>query len=217
MTNIMPIGPLRPYDFKTIEALDLSQIANILLSAAFILFTQWLTHIILLKTPLYGKSDKRNPIYHIVAAISMSMMLFSFGWSMELIKGTVFLFLLLYASVCDIQTHEVKDFVSIMILLTAFIDIQLTNLPGMAISGLLAFVFLLICAIASGNRLGGADVKLSAACIFLLGLQKGFVSLIIGLLLAVVCNLLHNRKNKENKAFPLVPYLSFGFMVMYFF
>ena len=60
--------------------------------------------------------------------------------------------------------------------------------------------------------------KLSAACSFLLGFQRGMAGLVIGLLSAIICNLILNRKSKiKGKAFPLVPYLSVGFMVMYFF
>ena len=75
----------------------------------------------------------------------------------------------------------------------------------------------LIFAMVSGNRLGGADVKVSAACAFLLGFSKSIAGLVIGLFLAIICNIYFSHKNKtKGKAFPLVPYLSIGFMTAFF-
>lgn len=220
MTKIMPIGgPIRPIDFTKLEQADLVMLGNVLAFMLFIIFTQWLLDKVLKKgTPLYSKEDKKIPIYHIVTGILASMMLFSFGWSMELIKGTIFLIVLMCASVCDIQTHEVKDYLSIMLVLTGLIGVSLSDLPFMFGSGLVLFSFLFVCAILSKNKLGGADVKICGACAFALGFQRSIAGLIIGLFLSVVCNLILNRKSKtKDKAFPLVPYLSFGFMLMYFF
>ena len=147
----------------------------------------------------------------------MSSLLIAFGWSIEFIKGVIFLQILLYASVSDIQTHEVKDFVSVLIFITGFIGVALTDIPMMILSALAIGGILLICAMVSGNRLGGADVKLSAACVFLLGFSKSIAGLIIGLLVSVIANLIIQKRNKtKNQPFPLVPYLSIGFMLMYF-
>ncbi len=188
-----------------------------LIFSIYFIFSQLILSPILKRTPRYCKEDKKIPIYHILTAVISSMMLFFFGWSMEALRGTAFFLILMYASVCDIQTHEVKDFVSVMIVLVALIGIKITDLPLMFIAGVFVFTLLFISAVVSGNRLGGADVKLSAACAFLLGLQKSIAGLVIGLFLAVICNLILSRKEKTmGKAFPLVPYLSIGFTAMYF-
>ncbi len=219
MIKMVPFGGLiKPVDIGTFGNDDFIMIAKIMTFGIFIVFTQWLTGIMLKKSPLIDKNDEKIPIYHIVIAITVSMMLFTFGWSMDLVKGTAFLLILMFASVCDIQTHEVRDFVSVMIVLVALIGVEMTNLPTMLIGGCAIFAFLFVCAMVSGNRFGGADVKLSAACAFLLGFQKSILGLIIGLFLAVICNFIIERKSKiKEKPFPLVPYLSFGFMLMYFF
>ncbi len=219
MTKIMPIGgPIRPIDFSQFEQVDFVVLGRILVFALFVILTLRILKVVISKTPLGNKEDKKIPIYHIVTGAIVSTMLFSFGWSIELIKGTALLLILMYASVCDIQTHEVKDFVSVMIVLVALIGIEISELPAMLFSGLFLFIFLFVCAIASNNKLGGADVKISAACAFLLGFQKSITGLVIGLFLSVICNLIINRKSKtKGKAFPLVPYLSVGFMLMYFF
>ncbi len=189
-----------------------------LMYSLFAAFTQVFLKWTLKHTPKFDKKDKNIPIYHSCALVVVSMMLFFFGWSLDLLKGTALLMILMFASVSDIQTHEVKDFVSVMIVLTGLIGVSLFDLPLRALSGLCIFVFLFICAVLSKNKLGGADVKLSAACAFVLGLQRGVSGLIIGLFLAVICNLVISLKTKsKGKAFPLVPYLSIGFMLMYFF
>ncbi len=220
MTKIMPIGgPRIPIDFFEFEQADFIMLGKVLAFVLFIIFTQWLLDEVLKKgTPFYSKDDKKSPIYHIVIATVVSMMLFAFGWSMELIKGTAFLMILMCASASDIQTHEVKDHISVMLVLTGLIGVTLTDLPLMLMAGLIVFTFLLVCAVISKNKLGGADVKLCGACAFILGFQRSIAGLIIGLFLSVICNLIINRKSKtKDKAFPLVPYLSVGFMLMYFF
>ena len=220
MIKIMPIGdPIRLIDFTDFEQLDLLMLGRIISFVVFIIFTQWLLYKVLKSgTPMYRKEDKKLPIYHSVTATIVSMMFFSFGLSMELIKGTVFLMILMCASVSDIQTHRVKDYISVMIALTGLIGASLSELPIMVFAGLGIFSFLFICAMISGNKLGGADVKICGACAFLLGFQKSITGLVIGLFLAVICNLIINSRHKtKDKAFPLVPYLSCGFMLMYFF
>lgn len=177
---------------------------------------QFLTRLILKSTPNYRKDDKKIPIYHIVIAVTVSMMLFFFGLSMNLVKGILFVLTLLYASICDIQTHRVKDFVSVLLLVISFVGVGVTDIPKMLLSGLVIGLFMLICAMISKNKLGGADVKIATACAFLLGFSRSLGGLIIGLFSAVIINLILNRKTKT-KAFPLIPYLSVGFAVMYFF
>ncbi len=87
MTKIMPIGgPRIPIDFFEFEQADFILLGKVLAFVLFIIFTQWLLDKILKKgTPFYSKDDKKSPIYHIVTATVVSMMLFTFGWSMELI------------------------------------------------------------------------------------------------------------------------------------
>lgn len=65
------------------------------------------------------------------------------------------------------------------------------------------------------SSIGGADIKLSAACAFMLGTVQGMTGLMIGLILAVIINSIKNRK-KKHEGFPLIPYLAVGFMAAYF-
>ena len=218
---IQPIGPIRPISPERLMEFNSEDFVTTMLRLIciflFYLTIHKITKLIVSKTPGFQKESKKIPIYHCISIILVSSLLIAFGWSTELIKGIILLQILLYASVSDIQTHEVKDFVSVLIFITGFIGVTLTNIPMMLLSGFIIGGMLLICAMVSGNRLGGADVKLSAACAFLLGFSKSIAGLVIGLFLAIICNIYFSHKNKtKGKAFPLVPYLSIGFMAMYF-
>lgn len=218
---IQPIGPIRPISPERLMEFNPEEVITTIVKLAciflFYLAVHKISKVVISKTPGYNKESKKIPIYHCISIILVSSLLIVFCWSTELLKGIILLQILLYASVSDIQTHEVKDFVSVLIFITGFIGVTLSDIPMMLFSGLTIGGVLLICAMVSGNRLGGADVKLSAACAFLLGFSKSIAGLVIGLFLAIICNIYFSHKNKtKGKAFPLVPYLSIGFMAMYF-
>ena len=218
---IQPIGPIGFIPIERLTELNYEDILpNLLRLICIFLFyftIHKITKLIIRRTPGFQKENKKIPIYHCISIILVSSMQIAFGWSMELVKGIIFMLILLYASVSDIQTHEVKDFVSVLIFVIGFIGVISSEIPKMFLSGLAVGGMLLICAAVSRNRLGGADVKLSAACSVLLGFSKSIAGLIIGLFLAIICNIYFSHKAKiKGKAFPLVPYLSIGFMLMYF-
>ncbi len=218
---IQPIGPIKLVSFEQISNLNFQEVIYTLFIFISILLFYLVMHkiskLVISRTPGYKKDDEKVPIYHCFSIIAVSSLLMTFGWSMELIKGIIFLQILFYASVSDIQTHEVKDFVSVLIFVTGFIGINIIDIPMKLLGGFAIGGMLLICAMVSKNKLGGADVKISAACAFVLGFQKGIAGLIIGLFLAIICNIYFSHKSHtKGKAFPLVPYLSIGFMAMYF-
>ncbi len=216
--SIQQIGPIRPVMIEKTPALNLKSLSDFIFLMILLLVIYQISESVVRRTPGYTKKDIKIPIYQIICIIVVSSLQIGFGWSEELVKGIILLLISLYASVSDIQTHRVKDVASVMILITGFIGITVSEIPKHLFGGILIGGILFICAVASNNRIGGADVKLSAACSFLLGFQRGMAGLVIGLLSAIICNLILNRKSKiKGKAFPLVPYLSVGFMVMYFF
>ena len=214
---INPIGPIRLFNPESMSDIDMAMVFQIVISAILSLVVFKITQKVVSKTPGFQKEDKNIPIYYAVSCISMSSLLFFFGWSLEFIKGLIFMLTLLYASVSDIQTHSVSDVVSVIIFVTGFIGVTMTDLPLMLFSFIAVFGFLFICAMLSKNKLGGADVKLSAACAFLLGFEKGVIGLGIGLFLSIITNLIIEKvKKTKDQPFPLVPYLSIGYMLMYY-
>ena len=92
----------------------------------------------------------------------------------------------------------------------------LFGFPGMLLGGLFVFGMMLVVSLMGKEScIGGADIKLGGACAFALGIHGGIAGLITGLVLAVVINLLKG-KNTRQQSFPLVPYLSAGFLAAYF-
>ena len=175
-----------------------------------------LVKLIIKKTPEQKMKERDTTLCYLVASIVFVLMFSIFGWSAELIKGAVFFFILLYASLCDIQTRRVKDVVSVMIFISGFISISLSEMLSHTIGAFLVGGIMFVCALLSKNRLGGADVKITTASVFVLGTWNGIAGLVIGLILSVIITPIINRKKKlKEMSLPLVPYLSIGFMTMY--
>lgn len=139
-----------------------------------------------------------------------------FGCAVSTIRGIIFCLILLFASYSDIKTREADDYLHVMIALTAFIGRDVSDISGMMLSAvLITLPMLLVSIICKGRAIGGADIKLSAACAFLLGIERGVAGIVLGLTLGIIVNLIiQTRKNKE-EGFPLIPYLASGFMAAY--
>lgn len=133
------------------------------------------------------------------------------------IKGLILFFILLFASISDIKTHEVSDIFSILIVATALIGIPFEQLPGMFLSAIIITIPMFVIALFKPDGIGGADIKLTAASAFLLGIEKGLIFIILGLLLAVLCNIAFKKilKDQYKEPFALVPYLSVGFSIAF--
>lgn len=138
--------------------------------------------------------------------------------AMTVIKFLVFTALLFYASVSDIRKREVSDSVPVMIAITALIGITPAHLPGMLIAAAVITLPQLIVAILKPGSYGGADIKIMAACAFLLGLERGIAAMIIGLsaglLITTIIRLIQKKKITK-ESFPVVPYLAAGSLIAF--
>ena len=126
---------------------------------------------------------------------------------------------MLYASVMDIKTREVPDSVSVMLLILGLVDVSIKEIPQMLLGMVLVFMPQLISALINPSKaLGGADIKLSSAAAFLLGVQRGLFTLIVGLTLAVIAMPIIRkiRKLPKDQPFPLIPFISIGIVAGYF-
>ena len=97
-----------------------------------------------------------------------------FGLTTGLLKGLMLFFIYLYASVCDIRTRNVADAVSVCLILLGFVGTKAVSWIFGTAAALVVFLFMLGCAVFSGNKIGGADVKFIPACFFL---QQGAFAL----------------------------------------
>lgn len=164
----------------------------------------------------YKGNRKKAVLFFVgITALATLTLFCFFGCAATTIKGIIFCLLLVFSSYEDIRIRQCEDYVHLMIVIAAFIGTDMSALPNMILSALLIGGIMLITTAVTKSKLGGADIKLSAACVFLLGTVQGLIGLVIGLTLAVVINSVKNRKKKQ-KGFPLIPYLAVGFMTAYF-
>lgn len=120
-------------------------------------------------------------------------------------------FISLYASnVYKGNKKKAVLFFTVIAALTALSLFCFFGCAAITVSGIM-----LATAAVTKSSVGGADIKLSAACAFMLGTVQGITGLMIGLILAVIINSIKNRK-KKYEGFPLIPYLAVGFTAAYF-
>lgn len=93
----------------------------------------------------------------------------------------------------------------VLLLLIGLLEIQFV--PALLGLVLVPLPFLAAALFKEGS-MGGADIKLMAACGFIMGVQKGYMAMIAGLTLAVMIQKVYVRESE--KGFALVPYLSIG-------
>lgn len=163
----------------------------------------------------YGGSLR--PLMIIVPALVSILLPLRFGLGPELLQGVILCLALLYAAGADLRTREVPDCVSILIAVAALIGRQPSELPSMLLAALIITIPQLAAAILKPGCYGGADTKIMAACAFLLGLSRGLIAIIFGLLLAVIGTAIMRKIQKRSmkESFALVPYLSAGVLLAY--
>lgn len=166
-------------------------------------------------------SNEKDAVEYVPLILSMAVGLILpviYGISLMTVKGMILALVLLYASISDLKTRKVSDFVFVMILILAFVGFEIANLPSMLVGAAVVFIPQFSLALARpGRACGGADLKISTALAFMLGAEKGIFALVFGMFFAVTVMTIYNKvKAKSQKeAFPLVPFLSIGAMLAY--
>ena len=132
------------------------------------------------------------------------------------LKGLLLCLPLGYGAYADIRTREIPDTVPVLILLAGLIGFSpLFSVMGLLVTGLP----FLIAALCSGNGIGGGDIKLAAACGFVLGAWGGILQIILGLALAIIYAVVRaavsGMKIERKARIPLAPFLGVGGMLSY--
>ena len=128
----------------------------------------------------------------------------------------IFLFcVFFYASYGDIKTHEADDFIHIIVLAVALIGKSAEQMPAALFSAIGLGGILLLVAFIPGTNVGGADIKFVAASAFLTTFEGGLLGLGIGTLAALLFNSPFSKKEGAGKGFPMLPYLSCSYMIVY--
>ena len=160
----------------------------------------------------YGTRSVWNILLPILISAALCL---RFHDPMTIIKGLLYSTILLWAANTDIHTHHASDCCSVMIAICALIGIDTKDLPVMLFGAVFCFLpQILVNMILPERAVGGADIKISTACGFLLGVTRGAAGLTLGLVFSVICSLI-TRKRKDEKL-PLIPYLAAGFIPAYF-
>lgn len=158
-----------------------------------------------------GSKKKTAVVFTVTAVLTMAALLCFFGASAKAARGGVMCIIMLCAAFEDIKTRECGDFLSVMLGITGIIGKE----PKELFLSVFAFVgivlILLISSAITKNGIGGGDVKFAGAVSLVLGFFNTAAALVLGLLAAVIVN-----KLKNQKSFPLLPYLTPAFMTAYF-
>lgn len=213
---IQPIIPRMPVNPQLFRSEMMVKILSCTLFLVVVGMTAFL--ISLYASKRFQSEKKKTALIFIGISLAISaLLLYFFGCVVSAVQGTLFCLILLFSSFSDIKTRESDDYLAVMIALTAFIGIKVSEIPGMLLSAvLITLPILLISIICNGKSIGGADIKLSAACAFLLGITKSFLGLITGLTLGIIVNIIIQTRKDKAEGFPLIPYLAAGFMAAYF-
>lgn len=210
---ILPTLPILPPKISAETAMLIFNVMSFLMLAGITAF------LLSLYAAKRWKGDKtKTALAFVLITVSVTFLLLCFfGFAMSTVKGILLCLILLFSSYSDIRIREANDYIHIMIALTAFIGREPSDIPAMLLSSILIILPMLIpVIICKGKAIGGADVKLSAACTFLLGISRGIVGLMAGLTIVVLANLIIQTRKNQAEGFPLIPYLAVGFMAAYF-
>lgn len=161
-----------------------------------------------------GDKKKTAFCFAVLTLIGVVMLLCFFGFAATTVQGIIFFLILILSSYEDIKTRECDDYLHLMTVIAAFIGTELTMIPGMSMSAMFVGGIMLLAVLITKSSIGGADIKMAAACSFMLGFERGVIGLVLGTLLAVVVNLLKSKDRK--KGFPMIPYLAVGYAAAFF-
>lgn len=209
-----PVIPIRPIQTETI-ALELA--VKVLSCAAFLSVFVLAVWIVLRKSKNELNEPKMVPALLSFTGVGLILLLL-FGTTLTAIKGLILCAILLWASISDIGKHEVPDFITVLILVLAFVGYEPATLPSMLVGAAVVFLpQLAVSMLRPGRAVGGADIKISTALAFLLGAEKGIFALLAGMLTGVIVMFIVRKIRKETnkEPFALVPFLSFGAMLAF--
>lgn len=136
-----------------------------------------------------------------------------------IIKIGVFVGALLFVAYYDYQTKTIPRFIHWIILITGFIGVDLFWIINQGIPGMLLLPIPVIAVYLYQKKkepiknIGIGDIKLIAACGFVVGMDNGLLGLFIGLALALLWCLI--KRIDKSSSFPFAPFLCLGFAISY--
>lgn len=160
---------------------------------------------IMLEAAVKGVTGAGRRYTRLLSMAVTVMYLGAYGMGWGTLPHILFGQALLFAAEHDRAFHIVPDYIPVWIFATGLTGMQ----PVRALAGMVFVPLpLFVAALSDEGSIGGGDIKLMAACGFVLGAPKGYAALAAGLLLAVLCETLRRRRKRES--FALAPYLAAG-------
>jgi len=153
----------------------------------------------------------RCPCTFLLSLAAYTLLWKAFDNQLLVVKGLIFVQILIVAGYYDARTHDIPDCLSVLILLDGLILIE----PRQALIGffIVSLPLLLIGKI-TGGGVGGGDIKLIAASGFVLGTYGAVIGTIVGMIVFLAIYLIFYRK-KLNKMYAMAPYLGIGCFFAY--
>jgi leader peptidase (prepilin peptidase)/N-methyltransferase len=156
--------------------------------------------------------DKKWLKIAIVELLAIILLITTHKETILIIKGVLFLQILLYASLVDIEIQKIPNRVHVLILLISFIQFNFVS----SLLGCFIAIFINVMPRLFGLRsLGLGDVKLMIASGFFLGGIGSIISTFISFIMCIIFNLEKLKKVNRNTDIALAPYLSIGCFLTY--
>jgi len=213
--NITNFTGVLPFPIPSLITIPYQIAIQLLLFMGFILFAFLIGF--LLDKYMVKQWRKPSVLNIILPIIAATLLFIRYGMEMESIKGLVLFMLLLFTSNNDLQTREVDNSIPIMIAITALIGVNTSNIPMMIFACVCVTLPQLLIAVIKPSSYGEPDIKIMAACSFLLGLERRLIAIIVGLsaglLVTTIIRLIQKKISIES--FPVVPYLAIGCIFAY--
>lgn len=130
-------------------------------------------------------------------------------WAVQVVLITT---IFIKASYCDIKTRQVPDRYSLYLVLLALCTSSCRNWWGIFCA--LPFLVAGICI----GGIGGADIKIMGAAGMVIGFFSGITVMIIGISCMLLFHMINKwicRKYIQSQAYPLVPFLTVGILIVY--
>lgn len=165
--------------------------------------------------------SKYFPIMGVICIGSILLALFKFSFSFQALIGSLFLGTLTLLAFIDIAIYEVPNRLILFIFILGILNFCFVKNISV-ISALIGFFvvsvpFLIITLLTGG--IGGGDIKLVAACGFLMGTSYILLGVFLAVIIAGVWGgillITHLKSTKDH--LPFVPFLAVGLATSYLF
>ncbi len=156
---------------------------------------------------------ERYPCAALLSAVSYVVLYYALHDSLLIVKGIVFIQMLIIAGYIDIAKHKIPDVICVLILLDGLI---LVNPLQAAIGFFAASLPMLLIGIIMEGGVGGGDVKLMAASGVVLGplgVLAGTIISCAALFFSVFVR--YARYRKFNRMNAMAPYFAIGCFIAY--